>query len=46
MERYRRYFKNPIIHEHNMRHEELLGVYPDKWVEEIVKICMCENDII
>ncbi len=39
LERYQKYFKNPIIHEFNMRHEELLGVYPERWCELIKEIC-------
>jgi len=40
LERYRRYFKEPVIHEQDMRHEELLGVYPDKWCELVKEICL------
>lgn len=40
LERYNKYFKNPIIHEHDMRHEELLGVYPKEWCELVEKICI------
>lgn len=39
LDRYRKYFKNPVIHEHDMRHEELLGVYPDKWCALVKQIC-------
>lgn len=40
LERYRKYFKNPIIHTHDMRHEELLGVYPDDWCALVKEICL------
>ena len=40
LERYKTYFKNPVIHSQNMRHEELLGVYPDEWVALAEKICL------
>ena len=40
LERYNKYFKNPIIHEHDMRHEELLGVYPKEWCELVEQICI------
>ena len=36
--RYKKHFKNLSIVEHDLRHEELLVCYPDKWVEEIVRI--------
>lgn len=37
--RYRQHFQNPVIHEHDLRHEELLGVYPDQWVKLVKEIC-------
>ncbi len=37
LERYKKYFKSPIIHEQDMRHEELLGVYPEKWCALVKK---------
>ena len=40
LERYRRYFQDPVIHEQDMRHEELLGVYPDKWCALVREICL------
>ena len=40
LERYKKYFKNPIIHKQDMRHEELLGVYPEEWCSLIKKICL------
>lgn len=40
LERYNRYFKNPVIHEQNMRHEEFLGVYPNDWCALVEKICL------
>ena len=40
IERYQKYFKNPVIHTQDMRHEELLGVYPDKWCELVREICL------
>lgn len=44
LERYKKYFKNPVIHEQDMRHEEFLGVYPDDWCALVEKICI-EKDI-
>ena len=39
LERYKKYFRNPIIHEHDMRHEELLGVYPGRWCGLVKECC-------
>lgn len=39
-ERYERHFDDPVIHEQNMQHEELLACYPERWaalVKSIVK---------
>ena len=41
--RYLRHFKNPVIHEQNLRHEELLGLYPDDWCALVEKICLPEG---
>ena len=38
--RYKKYFKDPIIHTFDLRHEELLGVYPEKWCDLIKEICL------
>ena len=38
--RYQKHFKNPIIHEQDMRHEEFLGVYPKEWCELVKQICL------
>ena len=40
LERYNRYFSSPVIHEQDMRHEELLGVYPKEWCGLVRKICL------
>lgn len=40
LERYKTYFKNPIIHEQDLRHEELLGVYPEEWSALVKEICI------
>lgn len=39
LERYNKYFKNPVIHELDMRHEELLGVHPEDWCALVREIC-------
>lgn len=38
--RYQKHFQKPVIHEHDMRHEEFLGVYPDKWCSLVKEICL------
>lgn len=38
LERYSRHFKNPVIHCHDLQHEELLVCYPQKWTEEVRQI--------
>ena len=43
LSRYREYFRDPVIHEHDLRHEELLGVYPEKWCGLIREICLGED---
>lgn len=40
LERYKKYFKNPVIHEHDMRHEEFFGVHPEDWCALVEKICL------
>lgn len=40
LERYHKYFRNPVIHTQDMRHEELLGVYPDQWCALVKDICL------
>lgn len=40
LERYKKYFKDPVIHEQDMRHEELLGVYPEDWCSLVETICL------
>ena len=37
--RYLRHFAHPVIQEHDLRHEELLACYPEKWVSEVERIC-------
>lgn len=37
--RYEKYFANPIIHEQDMFHEELLAVHSKEWVKLMEQIC-------
>ena len=39
LERYKEHFKNPVIHEFDMEHEELLVMYPEKWADKVKEIC-------
>ena len=36
--RYERHFAHPVIHEQDLRHEELLACYPEQWAELVAKI--------
>lgn len=38
LKRYQQVFHDPIVHTFDLRHEELLGLYPDMWCDEIQKI--------
>ncbi len=38
--RYKKYFRVPIVHEQDLRHEELLGVYPNEWCALVETICL------
>ena len=37
-ERYERHFANPVIHEQDLQHEELLACYPERWVQLVKDI--------
>lgn len=37
-ERYLRHFAHPVIHEHDLQHEELLACYPEKWGQLVKSI--------
>ncbi|HML47468.1 MAG TPA: alpha/beta hydrolase [Clostridia bacterium] len=40
--RYNRHFHKPDIVAFDLRHEELLAVYPEKWVDCVEKVCLRE----
>ena len=40
LNRYKEHFSNPIIHEFDLEHEELLVMYPEKWAAKIEEICI------
>lgn len=39
LERYRKHFKDPVIHRHEGNHEELLFCYPEEWAEAVCRCC-------
>ncbi len=39
-ERYLKHFKDPVIHERDLRHEEMLAVYPEEWCRLVKEICL------
>lgn len=39
-ERYLKHFADPIIHEQDLQHEELLACYPDKWAALVKEITL------
>lgn len=38
--RYLQHFAHPILHEHDLEHEELLVRYPEKWAALVKEICL------
>ena len=41
--RYLRHFDHPVIHEQELRHEELLACYPEQWAALVKQIVMVED---
>lgn len=39
-DRYQQHFAHPILHEHNMQHEELLVCHPQQWAALVKEICL------
>ena len=37
-ERYERHFAQPIIHEQDMQHEELLACHPEEWAQLVKSV--------
>ena len=37
-ERYERHFAQPVIHEQDMQHEELLACHPEEWAQLVKSI--------
>ena len=40
LERYHKYFKDPVIHSFDMEHEELLVLHPEQWAEEVANTAL------
>ena len=40
LRRYQKHFADPVIHRFDMEHEELLVLYPEKWVKEVKEVCL------
>lgn len=40
LQRYKKHFRNPVIHTFDMEHEELLVLHPQQWAKEIKEICL------
>ena len=40
LHRYQKHFKEPVIHRFDMEHEELLVLYPERWVKEVKEVCL------
>lgn len=38
--RYLQHFAHPVLHEHDLQHEELLACYPEKWAALVKEICL------
>ena len=38
--RYLKHFAHPILHEQNLRHEELLACHPEKWAQLVKSIAL------
>ena len=43
LERYRKHFKDPVIHHFDMEHEELLVLHPQQWAQEVNQIIKGEE---
>ncbi len=40
LHRYQKHFANPVIHQFDMEHEELLVLYPHQWAEKVKEVCL------
>ena len=40
LSRYQKHFANPVIHNFDMEHEELLVLYPHQWAEKVKEVCL------
>lgn len=40
LHRYQKHFVNPVIHNFDMEHEELLVLHPQQWAEKVKEVCL------
>ena len=40
LRRYQKHFANPVIHNFDMEHEELLVLHPQQWAEKVKEVCL------
>lgn len=40
LRRYQKHFVDPVIHQFDMEHEELLVLYPEQWVIAVQEVCL------
>lgn len=40
--RYLQHFAHPVLHEHDLQHEELLACCPEQWAALVREICLSE----
>lgn len=38
--RYQQHFADPVLHEQDLQHEELLACYPEQWAKLVKEICL------
>lgn len=38
--RYEQHYAHPILHEHDLQHEELLACHPEQWADLVKEICL------
>ena len=44
LDRYKMHFVNPVIHEFDLEHEELLVLYPKQWAEEVMHLIVTREN--
>lgn len=46
LDRYRKHFKNPVIHRFDMEHEELLVLHPERWADEVKMMTLGSSTLL